>query len=503
MKKFEPLILFFLAILAFFSRAPLIEKYQSHWDGPQYTIAVVRFSYEQFTPTPPGYPLYIGLGKFFYFFFHNPHIAILWASVIGSVIGTISFFIVGKKIFNDLVGLISAFIYLTGSTFYYFGLTPYGFSLLSGVEVLLAYSVYRIFIQKKKGGVFFGIILGVWFGIRPQELFQMFPLVLLGYLHLKNKERIKSSLLALFLTLCWILPIIFSMGIVKFITFSYSDLVISIFGNSIKTHIVLMIKDFLLSFGIASIFLFYYIWILYKKNDIWKKHKKLLTFFIIWFLPGFLYNLLIRTEHAGYQMSYLLCFNLLISYAIWKSTHKHKILLTLVILSTSLFNLYWFFFNRDPAYTKPYRPTSFHYSDIRKNDIRTGSKVRFVEVKFNPKNTLLIATEAMWRPYSYYLTKFHLVALNALNNIDIPYIYHRYDATGWNSTWFMTKNFRLDVPKNATTIILMDDEARTWVKNYPFKVYNLAANASVTVFSVHPGDIIAYNYHSIKVIKHS
>ena len=52
-------------------RFPLIEKMQSHWDGPQYSIAVVRYSLIQETPAPPGYPLYIAMGRLFYFFTHD------------------------------------------------------------------------------------------------------------------------------------------------------------------------------------------------------------------------------------------------------------------------------------------------------------------------------------------------------------------------------------------------------------------------------------------------
>src|SRR5579864_1750546 len=99
MKKFDYFLCFLFAIIAFISRAPLVEHIQSHWDGPQYSIAVVRYSYEQQTPAPPGYPLYIALGKLFYIFFQDPHKSILAISVFSSVIGSVILYLIGKNMF--------------------------------------------------------------------------------------------------------------------------------------------------------------------------------------------------------------------------------------------------------------------------------------------------------------------------------------------------------------------------------------------------------------------
>src|SRR4051812_45494663 len=124
MNKKDYLICFFVAFISFISRAPLIEKYQSYWDGPDYSIALVHFSLAHHTPTPPGYPLYIALGKFFHLFIQDPHTSILAVSIFASMLGAVALYIVGMKMYNRLVGLAATGIYLTGSTFYYFGLTP-------------------------------------------------------------------------------------------------------------------------------------------------------------------------------------------------------------------------------------------------------------------------------------------------------------------------------------------------------------------------------------------
>ncbi|HSA84432.1 MAG TPA: hypothetical protein VLF20_06140, partial [Patescibacteria group bacterium] len=228
-----------------------------------------------------------------------------------------------------------------------------------------------------------------------------------------------------------------------------------------------------------------------------KKNSKIIIFWAAWLVPGLLYNLFIRTEHAGYQMSYLTGLLILISYAIWRTTKKSIWLFVTVLTIIALFNLYWFFYDRDPEYAKPYRPTSFHYSDIKKNDVKTGSKVSFVRKNFDPQSTLIVSTEVLWRPYSYYLPEYHYVVLFRLDNTVIPYSYNKIASQKIDMQWSQEEKFILTIPKNVTKIVFMDDSTQSWIKNYPFKTHHLPGNSVITEISVQPEDKLFYNYHEI------
>lgn len=502
MKKTDIAVYFVISLIAIASRIPFVEHFQSHWDGPQYSIAVVRYSFEQQTPAPPGYPLYIALGKLFYLFLHDPHKAILAVSVLGSILGGIIFYFVGKNMYNRYVGIIASTLFFTGSTFYYFGLTAYAYELLPATTTLLAYVVYQITIKKKQYGLLLGIIFGICFGIRPQETIQIGLLPLLGFLLLVNKEKFKSILAFCIITFFWFIPMVVTMGgLQKYFFLSQNFAEGAFTPTPIKQHVELMIKGFFLSFGAASIFLLYYLTKLNNLKTEIIKHKKIFLFYIVWILPGVIFNLFIRTDHAGYQMSYLSGLVMLISYALWQMTRKNKLLLALTLIIVTVFNLSWFFYNRDPQYVKPYRPTSFHYSDIRKNDLKTGSKVNFVNRTFRPQSTLIVSTETLWRPYSYYLKNYSYIALFRLDNSTIPYSYNRIDSINWNINWYQDKKFTIVVPPHVSTVIFMDDDANTWIKNYSLKIKNLPGKSTVTIVSVQPGDKITYNYHELKVVK--
>lgn len=501
MKRIDYILCFILGAIALLSRIPILEKYQSHWDGPQYTIALLQYSFVQHTPAPPGYPIYIGLGKFFHFFIQDPHTAIVAVSVFASVMGAIVLYFVGLKMYHRRVGIAAAIIFLTGSTFYYFSISPHVYDLLVITIPLLAYCVYLIFVQKKQAGLFLGLIMGIYFGIRPQDIIQIGILFLLGFLSLTMKEKIKASLMFVIVTLCWFIPVGKAVGFTNYFILSNAHAQGSLMGHSIIEHAFMMLKGFLLSFGIAGGFLIYYVIKRKELKNLFVKHRRILIFYSAWIAPGFLFNLLMRSDAVGYQFAYLTALLLLISVAIWQSTRKKRFLYIFALTCIALFNLYWFFYDRDPTFTKPYRTVSYHYSELRKNDIKVGGKVNFVQQHFDPQTTLIITTDVLWRPYSYYLKDYPFVVLYRLDNNEDPYSYNKIDSVNWNMKMSIEKHFTLSIPQNIKTVVFMEDAASTWVKDQTVKNYRLPGNSTITTLSVKPGDTVLYNYHSVTIKK--
>lgn len=498
MKKIDYLICFILFTIGILSRAPFVEVFQSHWDGADYTIAIIRYSYEQFTPTPPGYPLYIALGKFFHLFIDDPHKAILTVSILASGVTASLIYLTGKLFFDKYVGIIASLIFLSGSTFYYFGLTPHGYTLIPIVYTVTASIVFNIYIQKKQNGILLGIITGLALGVRPQEIILIAPLILLGFTKLNIRERIKFVLFFTLLTLAWLLPLISVVGgIQKFISHNLTAATLGFPYRPISHNIEIMIKGFLLSFGISVFIPCILLLNRFRKTKVIIKENKIVIFFAIWMIPSILFNLVVRTEQAGYQIGYLTAALFIIAYSIRRITRKNTGIFLVIILSVVIFNLYWFFHDRDPNFIKPFRPVSFHYSDIRKNDIKTGSKVNYIKNNFNPDDTLLVAADVLWKPYSYYLKDFQIIALVALENNQSPYNYNRYEGKDWNMKHVVQKDFAIKIPQGVNKVIVMDDNGYEWVRDKSKRQILLPGNSSITVFNVLPNTTIQYGYHEI------
>lgn len=504
------ILLFTLFFIGLVSRFPFLEKMQSHWDGADYSIGVVRYSLEQHTPSPPGYPLYIAFGKFFNLFINDPHLSILLVSVLFSGLGAVIFYLTASRIFNRAVGLIAALLFLSGPTFYYFGITANPYGILPTTAALLVLVVYEIVIKRKIKGILLGIIFAIVIGIRPQDAFFLTPLFLYGLFFSDTKNRIKAIVVSVIVVISWLIPLLYDtggiLGYMKVLK-EYSENALPVFSflHLVKIWFIL-VKGLFLSFGVGCFFLLFYSKEILK---LFRRHISLMSFFknklfilfFFWIVPSLLFNAFVRSDHAAHQMTYLSGILVLISYAIWESLKKYRIVLWLVVVGIILFNLFTFFRDRDPSLKKPYIPQSYHYSEIRKNDLRLKGKVSFIQQKFNPQKTLLISTEPLWRPYTYYLKTYPLTALNGLDSIDRPYKYNRYESINWNFHESVNKNFIIDVPVSVSTVVFLDDEAKLWIKKTNFKTYSLPANGSITAVLVLPKTKIIYNYHTIRVEK--
>src|SRR5581483_7021339 len=424
-------------IVGFFSRLPLVEKMQSHWDGPQYSIAIIKYSLEQQTPAPPGYPLYIFLGNIFHLLTPDLHFAILLVSVLFSGLGAAAFYLCGKLIYNSKVGIIAALLFLSGPTFFYFGLTAYPYIVTPVMAILLATVIYLIVFKKKHLGILLGMVFALDLGIRPQELFFLTPLVILGFCFLNFREK-KLGIVSFSLVIgAWLIPFIMQVGgLTEYMhqlkIFAAQGAVSGFSILKIEDAINTMIKGFFLTFGISLFFLVIYFWEDLKNKETIYNNKKLILFWASWLLPGMIFSLLIRTDHAGHQMAYLAGFVILISYAIYKTASKINISLSLIMIILVLFNLMTFFRNRDIGNKKEYVPTSFHYSEIRKNDLRMQAKMAYVTRNFDPASTLIVTLPDLWRPYMYYLKSYTIYEFDGVVQTDSRFKYIFRFAKNWD-----------------------------------------------------------------------
>ncbi len=504
MRLKDVFISFLFFCLGIGTRLPYIEKLQSHWDGPQYSIAVIRYSLVQDTPSPPGYPLYIALARLFYTVTHDPLAAILLVSVLGAGCGAVIFYNAGKIIYNRSVGIISALLFLTGTSFYYFGLTAYAYGITPVLTTLCAVVIYQIVFRQKKYGILAGCVFALAIGFRPQEAFFLLPLYLFGLYYLSFQQKVFSLVVFALANLLWFVPFIHVVG-----GFAQYFKVSSAFANNgslpqislsysanYDVFFLRIVRGFFLTFGISSIFLLYYLFPWVKRKKI-KQYYKAIIFYLLWIFPCLVFNLFVRTDHAGYQMSYLSACVILIAFAIWKVNSRSRIRLILIMSSIVVFNLYWFFHNRDPQSKLPYSPTSFHYSEIRKNDIKLGGKISYIKKHFPASSTLIITSINPWRPLMYYLKDYKLYEIDALTLQDPRSRFVVRTADQWDYQLHKDMKY-IVVPSGITRIVFTDDEAKNWDIPKVFQRYSLPGNSSITSVPTTPGTKYLFGFGQFK-----
>lgn len=498
------LLFFFIGI---FSRFPLIEKMHSHVDSSSLTLALIDYNFEQETPAPPGYPLYIGLAKLFMFVTHDPHRAILYVSVLFSGIGAVVFFLAGKSFSNRATGIIATMLFLSAPTFYFFGLTVYPYLVAVVMTTLIAWCVYEIAFKKKQYGILLGVLYALSLGVRPQEALTTFPLFLYGLLMMSFAQRVRSIHTFFLVLFLWLIPFLSIAGDM----WGYLEHLRKAASSALPMPTLLyfltrrfeLASGFFLTFGagiiIIAIFVLRLIFRFMKTRSFSTSEKKKVLFFAAWSIPSLLFNFFVRTEHAGYQTGYLTFFLFLLAIGIWKM-FKNRMLLTVgVTLFIVVVNLFLFFYNRDPGFIRPYRQSSFHYSDIKRNDYALSNKVIYIKNNYDPKKTLIVSGPVFWRHARYYLPEYQIYEIDALVTDDPRVRDTRRDARDWKYQEYRTTNYSLRVFQPIDTLILFDDESDNWVQTAK-KIKQFKGMTKLTIVPVKQGDSVRYGLGNIQVV---
>src|SRR4030067_3107297 len=113
-----PLSLFFITII---TRIPWTSKLLYHWDSVQFALALKKYDITLHQPHPPGYFLYVMLGRLLNLFINDADTFFVSISLIFSGLAVAAIYHLGKEIFDKNIGVIAAAIALTSPNLWFHG----------------------------------------------------------------------------------------------------------------------------------------------------------------------------------------------------------------------------------------------------------------------------------------------------------------------------------------------------------------------------------------------
>lgn len=102
---------FLTASLAF--HVPFRSQLTYHWDGAQFALAIGTYDMRICQPQPPGYFLYVMLGRLVNLFVGEPHNSLVWLSIVAGAALPAVGFLLAKAMFGRAVGTATAVILAT------------------------------------------------------------------------------------------------------------------------------------------------------------------------------------------------------------------------------------------------------------------------------------------------------------------------------------------------------------------------------------------------------
>lgn len=323
-----PLILSLLVVI---TRVPFTSKFLYEWDSVNYALAFENYNIHQQQPHPPGYLLYVALGKAVNYIFNDPNTSIIFLSVIFSVLSVILVYFTAKEIFSRKIGIISGLLLLFNPFIWFYGEIASIYIFEAFFSILIAYSSYKLFKGNEKFIYISAFVLGLSGGFRTDILEFMLPLWLFCIWNAKvSYTKIAKGLLTFVISiLLWLLPaIVLTGGFEKYIHIlrytseaaAYTSL---IFGASIGQQILntgvciiwSLVGLTFIGILVTVLFLTYHRRNLKSKVTVYLKNP-LTLFFLLWIVPSFLFYLIIYIVKPGYLLTILPAVMILLSYII-------------------------------------------------------------------------------------------------------------------------------------------------------------------------------------------
>lgn len=408
-----PLSLFLLTII---TRVPFTSKLLYHGDSVQFALALEKYDITVHQPHPPGYFLYVMLGRLLNYFIGDANSVFVSASVIFSGLTVVAVYFLGKELYDKKAGLLAAAIAMTSPNLWFHGEVALTYVVEAFFSTAIAFLCWRIYKREHKYIWLSVIALGIAGGIRQNTIVFLLPLWFFSVKEVPIRKIIISLVLLGFVCLLWFVPMVcmtggwnvyreafrelwlFNTGHVSVFEKGWSSF--KIFSQSLFDFTIYGVGSGILIMGLAA-----YSLIRHRRLKYLDRTK--IFFFSLWMLPSIFFYLFIfiHPSNSGYVLIFLPALFILIASSIGYISAELKQLLkkdifTPIALAIIIINTCIFFFSKYPV----------SYGAIRNHDRDLSIMLASIKT-FDPLKTVVFAEPYVFfgfRHIMYYLPEYRV-----------------------------------------------------------------------------------------------
>jgi Protein of unknown function (DUF2723) len=281
-----------LVVLVAFSRYLFRSHYLYDLDSVNFALAIGRFDPTLHQPHPPGYFLYIWLGRLTNIFFHDPNAAFVAISIVASCGAAAVIYMIALKWFGPEAATFAGLMFLFSPVTWFHGTVALMYIVEGFLSALVGYLCWEVYRGRGSFAVTAGVVLGLGAGIRPSFLLFLGPLFLFSLRRVPRKHAAAAIASLLVALLAWFIPMVEASGGPQKYASSFLALwrvaggKETVFNSSPFTtvaRLLAIILVFGLCFGCAILLSGR----IFRGNDSAAREKTLFTW--IWVMPGLLF----------------------------------------------------------------------------------------------------------------------------------------------------------------------------------------------------------------------
>jgi hypothetical protein len=301
-----------LTILTILSRIPYRARMLYNWDAVQFALALQEYDVAKHQPHPPGYALYVVLGRLLNGLLGDPNLSYVVLAILASGATTFVVYFLARALYDRLVAVTAATFLAVSPLFWFYGsvaLTYAGEALFASLVAYLAYQTLR---GSERHLYLSAAYLGLAAGMRQSLFLLLFPLWL-GSAVARIRQPRKLLLAIGVLTLAvlsWFLPMVWLTGGLSVYLRASEGLVASvirptsIFGDGSVQVALTQFRHLLEStaVGLGPLLLGILGFSVYQRRSGVGRPE---WFLLGWILPPVAFYTLVHFGQAGYVLTFL------------------------------------------------------------------------------------------------------------------------------------------------------------------------------------------------------
>ncbi len=190
--------------------------FRSHYlydlDSVNFALAIGRFDPTVHQPHPPGYFLYVCLGRLLNVLFHDPNAALVAISIIASCGAAAMIYLLGDEWFGREAGRFAGALFLFSPLAWFHGIVALTYIVEAFFSALIGYICWRIYQGSTRWIMPGALVLGISAGVRPSSLLFLGPLFLFSLRKAPGSKAFAGIAVLLGTLLAWFVPMIYASG---------------------------------------------------------------------------------------------------------------------------------------------------------------------------------------------------------------------------------------------------------------------------------------------------
>ncbi|HEY7039909.1 MAG TPA: DUF2723 domain-containing protein [Methylomirabilota bacterium] len=347
-----------LALVTLLSRWPYRARMLYNWDAVQFALALHEFDIAKHQPHPPGYLLYVGLGRLLNAWVGDPTLAYVALAMLFSAGTTFVLYWLALRMYDRATAVVAASLLAVSPLFWFYGSVGLTYAGEAFAASVVAWFAYRTLTGGARHLYWGALALGLTGGMRQSVLLLLLPLWL-GAALVGGRSRRGLSVAGLILAgavLAWLLPMMWLTGgpaaYVAASTQLYGSMLLptSVLGGSLEVTLAqlrYLIESTLV--GLGPLGLVALGLPAYARREGWGRRE---WFLLVWIVPPAVFYTLVHFGQAGYVLTFLPALVILLSrvlvWAVAAGTERlrrpkwRRALITAVLLPLLLINTGFF-----------------------------------------------------------------------------------------------------------------------------------------------------------------